>query len=287
MTDDGLTNGAADPKTTTATASLHDHPGQRHASGGRRHAEQRGGGQRSAHHPGRGPAWATTRPVRPTRAADPAHHRRQRSDRRHGEPEPGGNVVFTPTADYNGPASFTYTVTDDGLTNGAADPKTTTATASFTITPVNDTPVAVADTLSSVAEDSGPRTILAADLLGNDTTVRPTRSGQTLRITAVSGANRRHGEPEPGRQRRVHAHRRLQRPGLVHLHGDRRRPDQRAADPKTTTATASFTITPVNDAPAVSDLTQSLTLAEDAAASRCSRRHRRSPMSTAPASPRR
>ena len=34
----------------------------------------------------------------------------------------GTDVIFTPTANYNGPASFTYTVSDNGTTNGAADP---------------------------------------------------------------------------------------------------------------------------------------------------------------------
>ena len=52
-------------------------------------------------------------------------------------------MLFTPTADYNGPASFQYTVEDNGTTNGVADPKTSgPATASFTITEVNDAPTA-------------------------------------------------------------------------------------------------------------------------------------------------
>ncbi|CAG23614.1 hypothetical protein PBPRB1754 [Photobacterium profundum SS9] len=46
-----------------------------------------------------------------------------------------GNVVFTPDADYNGPASFTYTVTDG---NGSYD----TATVSLNVTPADDLPVA-------------------------------------------------------------------------------------------------------------------------------------------------
>jgi hypothetical protein len=49
----------------------------------------------------------------------------------------GGNVHFTPTADYNGPASFQYTIEDDGvppLTSAVA------ATVSFTITPTPDVP---------------------------------------------------------------------------------------------------------------------------------------------------
>src|SRR6185436_7373950 len=53
----------------------------------------------------------------------------------------GGNVLFTPTANYSGPASFDYTVEDDGTTNGAADPKTSEpATVTFNLTAAADTP---------------------------------------------------------------------------------------------------------------------------------------------------
>ena len=34
----------------------------------------------------------------------------------------GTDVQFTPNVNYNGPAGFDYTVTDDGKTNGVADP---------------------------------------------------------------------------------------------------------------------------------------------------------------------
>jgi T5SS/PEP-CTERM-associated repeat protein len=50
----------------------------------------------------------------------------------------GGNVVFTPTADYSGPASFTYTVSDG---NGGTD----TATVTINVTAVNDVPVISSD----------------------------------------------------------------------------------------------------------------------------------------------
>ena len=56
-----------------------------------------------------------------------------------------GTVIFTPAADFNGPASFNYTVQDNGTTNGAADPKTGTGTVNVTITEVNDAPTAVDD----------------------------------------------------------------------------------------------------------------------------------------------
>ena len=58
------------------------------------------------------------------------------------------SVTYSPGADYNGPDSFTYVV-DDGL--GGTD----TGTVSVTVTPTNDPPVAVDDSLT-VAEDAGP-----------------------------------------------------------------------------------------------------------------------------------
>ncbi len=71
-----------------------------------------------------------------------------------------GRVVFTPAANFNGPASFTYTVSDG---NGG----TSTATVNVNVTPVNDAPVPAADTLT-IAEDSGPAT---GNVLDNDTDV--------------------------------------------------------------------------------------------------------------------
>ena len=50
----------------------------------------------------------------------------------------GGTVVFTPDANYNGPASFSYTLSDG---RGGTD----TATVNLTVGAVNDAPVAVDD----------------------------------------------------------------------------------------------------------------------------------------------
>nr|WP_298688236.1 DUF5801 repeats-in-toxin domain-containing protein [uncultured Dongia sp.] len=64
-----------------------------------------------------------------------------------------GSFKFQPSANYNGPASFTYTVKDD---DGAFD--ATAATASITVNPVNDAPVlnaALTPVLTAIAEDSG------------------------------------------------------------------------------------------------------------------------------------
>ena len=64
----------------------------------------------------------------------------------------GTGVSYTPDANYNGPDSFTYTVTDNGTTNGLADHKSATGTVSITVTEVNDAPVAT-DGNATVAED--------------------------------------------------------------------------------------------------------------------------------------
>ena len=74
-----------------------------------------------------------------------------------------GEVVFTTSADFNGPASFRYTLQDNGTTNGTNDFKTSTAIVSFTITEVNDAPSGVNDSLTNVAEDSGARTLVLVD----------------------------------------------------------------------------------------------------------------------------
>lgn len=52
----------------------------------------------------------------------------------------GSDVVFTPTPNYSGPASFTYTVTDNGTNGGMPSPQSGSGTASFTINSVNDAP---------------------------------------------------------------------------------------------------------------------------------------------------
>ena len=79
----------------------------------------------------------------------------------------GGQLVFTPAANYNGPASFTYTISDGSLSDDA--------TVSGTVTAVNDAPVGVAD-IASGLEDGGAVT---GDVLGNDIDV----DGDTLSVT--------------------------------------------------------------------------------------------------------
>ena len=72
----------------------------------------------------------------------------------------GTGLTYTPAHDANGSDSFTYTVNDGK--GGIAS-----ATVGVTITPKNDDPIAVTDTLT-VAEDA---TATAVDVLANDTDV--------------------------------------------------------------------------------------------------------------------
>ena len=91
-----------------------------------------------------------------------------------------GRLVFAPALNGNGApyASFTFSVQD---TAGAFDAAPNTLTLS--VTPVNDAPVAVNDTVASTDEDT-PAVISQASLLLNDTDA----DGNTLTIASVQGA---------------------------------------------------------------------------------------------------
>jgi len=93
----------------------------------------------------------------------------------------GATVYFKPNADWNGSTSFSYGAIDD---RGMASQSN--ATASITVDAVNDAPVAAADTLSAVKEDSGVRIISFASLLANDSVGPTNEAGQTLNITGLS-----------------------------------------------------------------------------------------------------
>ena len=152
-------------------------------------------------------------------------------------------VTFTPTPDFNGPASFTYTATD-GTT------PSNTATVSITVTPVNDAPVAVDDTEFSTAEDTD-LVIQPADLLGNDTDA----DGDTLTIAGVGGA--------VGGSVVLNADNTVTFTPTPDFNGAAEF-DYTATDGTTpsNTATVSITVTPVNDAPVAVDDTEFST-AED------------------------
>ena len=89
-----------------------------------------------------------------------------------------GQVFYTPDANYNGPASFSYQVCDNGTTNSAPDSKCATATVNVTVNSLNDDPDAVNDS-PTVAEDSGANTI---NVITNDTDA----DNDALTVSAVT-----------------------------------------------------------------------------------------------------
>jgi len=87
-----------------------------------------------------------------------------------------GTYTFTPTANFNGAVNLTYDVTDGTAT-------LTGQTRSFSVTPVNDAPVAVDDSASTFFGTT--INIPVSSLLANDTDIDST----SLSITGVSGAS--------------------------------------------------------------------------------------------------
>jgi hypothetical protein len=166
----------------------------------------------------------------------------------------GGNVLFTPTTNYNGPASFDYTVEDNGTTNGAADPKSgATVTANFTITEVNDAPTAINDTLSNVAEDSGQRTIPFSTLTTNDSKGPANESGQTLIVKTVSNPVGGTVSIVAGNVIFTPAADYTGPASFDYTTEDNGTTNGAAAPLSSVAATASFVITEVNDAPVTVD----------------------------------
>ena len=115
-------------------------------------------------------------------------------------------ITYTPALNYNGGDSFTYTISDGH--GGSA-----TATVTMTVTPVNDDPSAVNDTLTT-AED----TAATVGVLANDSDL----DGDTLSVTTVSVPA--HGTARPIRTAAGHlyAGAELQRRRQLHLHHQRR-----------------------------------------------------------------
>jgi hypothetical protein len=147
-----------------------------------------------------------------------------------------GRLTFTPTANFNGAPTFTYTVSDG---RGG----TSTATVTGTVTAVNDAPVAVNDTFTT-AEDA-PVTF---DVRTNDSDV----DGDARTVTAINGTAITTTNPVAvtGGVVSLGADGRLTFTPTANFNGTPSF-NYTTSDGKggTATATVNGTVTPVNDAP--------------------------------------
>ena len=159
---------------------------------------------------------------------------------RHGDLHGRPASATRPTANYFGADSFTYTISDG---NGGS----ATATVNVTVTPVNDNPVANADS-ATVAEDSGVTDIAvcANDNIGPDT-------GETLTVTAVTA---RPTARRPSRATGV-----SYTPNANYFGSDSFTYTIGDGNGGSATATVTITVTSVNDNPVAID--DSSTVAED------------------------
>ncbi|MCY2987311.1 MAG: Ig-like domain-containing protein, partial [Planctomycetota bacterium] len=91
---------------------------------------------------------------------------------------------FKPLPNVNGgPGTFSFTVTDDGTTNGAADHKTLAKTLTITVTAVNDGPTLDSIGPAVINEDAGIQTV---NLSGMGPGGGSDEAGQALAATATS-----------------------------------------------------------------------------------------------------
>ncbi|WP_193786918.1 Ig-like domain-containing protein, partial [Legionella brunensis] len=155
-----------------------------------------------------------------------------------------GTLSYTANANYFGEDTITYTIKDNGTTNGTADPKTAVGTVAINVTEINDAPIANPDS-AVVAEDSINNVI---NVLGNDSKGPANEAGQTLSVISATAL---HGTVT------INADGTLSYTANTNYFGDDtitytikdNGTTNAAADPKTATSSVSITVTEVNDAP--------------------------------------
>ena len=170
-------------------------------------------------------------PLTPTNVSDPAH----------GATSVNGNgtIKYTPDANYNGPDSFTYTA-NDGTDD--SDP----AMVNITVSPVNDAPVADAD--SATTDEDNPLTVAAPGVLDGDTDV------DNDPLTAVNASDPPHGSVTLNTDGSY-----TYTPDLNYNGPDSFTYQANDGALNSNTATVSITVNAVNDAPVANDDTETVT----------------------------
>ena len=153
-------------------------------------------------------------------------------------------VTYTPTANYNGTDSFTYTVQD-------AAGATSTATVSMTVNAINDNPVANPDSVACY-EDS----YVAFDPLGNDTDVDFSDSPSIETKIIDSYTQPSHGTVTADVLGLKYT------PTANYNGSDSFSYTMKDSGGLTATATVSVTVNPVNDAPIITGITGPISIDE-------------------------
>jgi len=171
-----------------------------------------------------------------------------------------GQITYTPSANYNGPASFDYHMCDDGTTNGVADPKCAIGSVNVSVTEVNDAPSAAGD--SKTTDEDTQLSFAASDLVSNDSAGPANEGGQTLTVSSVTATVNTHGTVALNSGQVIYTPAgNYNGPASFEYEVCDDGTTNGSPDPKCASGTVNVTVNAVNDAPdAVND---SATIAED------------------------
>ncbi|MFK7738454.1 MAG: tandem-95 repeat protein [Pirellulaceae bacterium] len=167
----------------------------------------------------------------------------------------GDNIVYTPPADFVGTDTFVYTIEDNGTSGGVPDPAEGQGTVTVTVTPINDDPrVQSAFGEVTMLEDDPTRVIdLSSVFFDPDVAT----NGDQLTYTIVSNNNATLVTPTVnGSQLELQLFADQNGEAIIEV----RATDLAGAS---ITDTLTLTVTPVNDAPRLSEALPDLSVNED------------------------